>query len=377
MTVDITVNIPMDTPADRSANSSTDSSADSSTDSSADCEPAALPLPPSYFPRVSVVVPIYNGEQDLPGLLDCLMAQTYPPEQVEYLLVDNGSRDRTPQILAAAADQFTAKGLTFKALSETNIQSAYAARNTGIRAATGEFLAFTDADCYPQPGWLTALMQPFADDSIGLVAGEITAFPGTTLLESYAERKHIMSQQDTLAHKFCPYGQTANLGIRLTALVEVGLFRPYLTTGGDADICWRLQRDRPWKIHYAADATIQHRHRQTLKELYAQWYRYGKSNRYLHELHGINLAWRLSNKEQNRSLLRWLLKDMPKAALKYVLSQGPAVDMLMIPLDIYCSRARDLGQQAAKLPDEARQIAKFAHRDPVQGAITTSRSTLP
>jgi cellulose synthase/poly-beta-1,6-N-acetylglucosamine synthase-like glycosyltransferase len=329
-----------------------------------DCEPVASYFTPSYFPRVSVIVPIYNGEQDLPGLLACLMAQTYPAAQVEYLLVDNGSCDRTPQILAAAIDPFAAKGLTFKALSEVDIQSAYAARNTGIRAATGEFLAFTDADCYPQPGWLTALMQPFTNESIGLVAGEITAFPGTTLLESYAERKHIMSQQDTLAHKFCPYGQTANLGIRLKALAEVGLFRPYLTTGGDADICWRVQASGQWKIHYAADATIQHRHRQTLKELYAQWYRYGKSNRYLHDLHGVALAWQLSHKEQNRSLLRWMFKDMPKAAVKAVWAQGPLSDLLTVPLDIYCSRARDLGQKEAKLPDEARQVAEFSCRSP-------------
>ena len=315
----------------------------------------------SYFPEVSVIIPIYNGEQDLPGLIERLIAQTYPAQQVEYLLVDNGSRDRTPQILLEAADKFAAKGLTFKALSETDIQSAYAARNTGIRAATGEFLAFTDADCYPQPDWLTALMQPFADDTVGLVAGEVTAFPPVTLLERYAERKHVMSQQDTLNHKFCPYGQTANLGIRLKALAEVGLFRPYLTTGGDADICWRVQREGSWKIHYASDATVQHRHRQTLKDLRAQWYRYGRSNRYLHDLHGVALTGALPNRERNRSILRWILKDFPKAAVNRALSRGPAIDMLMVPLDIYCSKARSLGQQEAELPDAARQKAEFSH----------------
>ncbi len=316
-------------------------------------------ISPSYFPGISVIVPIYNGEQDLPGLLDCLMAQTYPADKVEYLLVDNGSRDRTPQLLAAAQATFTAANLTLKVLSERDIQSAYAARNTGIRAATGEFFVFTDADCYPQPNWLTSLIQPFKDKAIGLVAGEITAFPGTTLLESYAERKHIMSQQDTLAHKFCPYGQTANLGIRRQALEAVGLFRPYLTTGGDADICWRVQKESSWKIHYAANATIQHRHRQTLKELRAQWYRYGKSNRYLHELHGVDLSWRLSKKEQNRSLLRWALKELPQAATKRILAKGPTVDMLITPLDIYCARSRDLGQQEAKLPEQAKQKASL------------------
>lgn len=322
---------------------------------------------PSYCPFVSVIVPIYNGEQDLPGLLQCLMSQTYPKDKVEYLLVDNASSDRTPQILTAAIQDFTAKGLTLTVLNETDIQSAYAARNTGLRAAQGEFFAFTDADCYPQPHWLTHLIQPFTDDAIGLVAGEITAFPGTTLLESYAERKHIMSQQDTLAHKFCPYGQTANLGIRRGALAAIGLFRPYLTTGGDADICWRIQRETDWTIHYAEGATIQHRHRQTLKELKSQWQRYGKSNRYLHELHGVDLAWEQSKKERNRSLLRWALKELPKGAVNYVLGKGPAVDMVTIPLEIYCSKARDLGQKEAKLPEAAKQKAYFAEH-PAQQA---------
>lgn len=332
-------------------------------------------MTPSYFPRVSVIVPIYNGEQDLPGLLDCLMAQTYLAAQVEYLLVDNGSCDRTPQLLTAAHTTFAAKGLTLKVLHERDIQSAYAARNTAIRAATGEFLAFTDADCYPQPGWLTALIQPFQDEQIGLVAGEIIAFPGTTLLEKYADRKHIMSQQDTLAHKFCPYGQTANLGIRLQSLSDVGLFRPYLTTGGDADICWRIQREGNWKIHYAADATIQHRHRQTFKALRSQWYRYGTSNRYLHELHGVKLAWPLAPKERNRSLLRWALKDFPKAAAKYLLRKGPAIDMLSVPLDIYCAKSRDLGQKEAQLPEAARAKADFSTLSSADPTSSTSSAT--
>ncbi|MEL7331497.1 MAG: glycosyltransferase [Cyanobacteria bacterium J06560_2] len=313
----------------------------------------------SYFPQVSVIVPIYNGEQDLPGLLKCLMAQTYPAEQVEYLLVDNGSSDHTPQLLADAVEQFTAKGLTYKALSETDIQSAYAARNTGIRTATGEFLAFTDADCYPQPQWLVELMQPFQNDQVGLVAGEITAFPGTTWLEHYAEHKGTMSQKNTLAHAFCAYGQTANLGVRLTALKQVGLFRPYLTTGGDADICWRIQREgtykgQPWQIQYAEAASIQHRHRQTLHELKKQWYRYGTSNRYLNKLHGVKLAWPLPKKERNRSLLRWALKEVPTAAINWITRKGSLIDIVVSPLDIYCAQARDLGQKEAKLPENAK-----------------------
>ena len=310
-----------------------------------------------YQPTVSVIVPIYNGEQDLPSLLDGLIAQTYPADKVEYLLVDNASMDRTADILISAVKKFRSKGLTLKALSEPDIQSAYAARNAAIRAAAGEFLAFTDADCYPQPGWLAALVQPFADRTVGLVAGKIAAFSGKTLLEQYAERKNILSQEDTLAHPFCPYGQTANLGVRLSALKSVGLFRPYLTTGGDADICWRVQREGNWEIRYAAEAIVQHQHRRTLGDLHAQWYRYGKSNRYLNQLHGVALTKSSSRKDRSRSLLRWLLKGLPTAGTQFLLGKGALVEMAIAPLDLYCARARDLGQAEAKLPEKAKAKA--------------------
>ena len=313
-----------------------------------------------YLPTVSAIVPIYNGEQDLPGLLDRLIAQTYPADKVEYLLVDNASIDSTADILISAVEAFASRGLTLRALSERKIQSAYAARNTAIQNATGEFLAFTDADCYPSPDWLTELMQPFLNKQVGLVAGKITAFPGQTLLEHYAEKKNIMSQEDTLAHKFCPYGQTANLGIRRSALASVGLFRPHLTTGGDADICWRVQREGDWTIHYATEAVVEHRHRQTLKALRAQWYRYGKSNQYLHQLHGIELTQPSSKKERNRSVLRWALKALPKAGVRLLTGRGAVADMVTIPLDLYCANARDLGQKEATLPEEAQEKAYLA-----------------
>ncbi|MEO1181001.1 MAG: glycosyltransferase [Cyanobacteria bacterium J06636_28] len=313
--------------------------------------------PTTFFPTVSVIVPIYNGETDLPGLIDCLLGQTYPAERVEYLLVDNGSCDRTPHILKAAVTRAQAVGLTLKHLSETQIQSAYAARNTGIRAATGEILAFTDADCYPAATWLETLVQGFQDSQVGLCVGEVTALPATTWLERYAERKNIMSQQDTLAHPFCPYGQTANIAVRACAFEKIGLFRPHMTTGGDADICWRIQRDGGWQLHYAEAATVQHHHRTSFKELYKQWYRYGRSNRYLHQIHGIKLTRPLMPHEIRYSLARWLVKELPTGIIKVLMGKAEPIDLAMTPVGLYCFRARTLGQRESRLPENADEIA--------------------
>lgn len=302
---------------------------------------------------VSVIIPIYNGESDLPGLLDCLRSQTISPEIVEYLLVDNGSSDRTSTIIQEATKIET---LTIKYLRENQIQSSYAARNTGIKAANSELLAFTDVDCRPQPNWLPTLIEPFANPEIGIVVGEIAALPGKTLLEKYADSQDTLSQKHTLANSFCPYGQTANLAIRRQALVQVGLFRPYLTTGGDADICWRILQQTNWQLHFAPEAIVQHRHRQSLKELESQWRRYGRSNRYLYELHGVNLMRDITTRESVYRLSRWLLKELPVKGIKAMLGKSTVVDLASTPIGLLNARWRSAGQRDAKLPELARQI---------------------
>ena len=278
----------------------------------------------SFLPKVSVVVPIYNGEADLPELINCLLSQTYPKDSP----------------------------ITIHPLSENHIQSSYAARNIGIRAAVGEIVAFTDADCRPQPQWLEALIQPFVNSKIVIVAGEIAALPGKTLLEQHADRQETLSQKHTLAHSFCPYGQTANLAIRRIALEKAGLFRPHLTTGGDADICWRILQQNIGLLEFAPNAIVQHRHRATFQELKSQWWRYGKSNRYLHELHGVDLMREITLRECGYRLVRWLLKEVPRD----IASKAAFIDLFNTPIGLFTARARAAGQRDAKLPENAKII---------------------
>lgn len=307
----------------------------------------------SFFPQVSVVIPIYNGETDLPELLNCLLSQTYPQAQVEYLLVDNNSSDRTLSILEQTAKN---SSINICSLSENKIQSSYAARNTGIKAANGEIIAFTDADCRPQPQWLKTLIQPFINSEVVIVAGEIVALPGKSLLEKFADQQETLSQKHTLNHKFCAYGQTANLAIRRSILNVSGLFRPYLTTGGDADICWRILEAELGKLEFAADAIVKHRHRVTIQELASQWRRYGRSNRYLHELHGVELTREMKTQEYAYVLLRWLFKEVPKESIKNILGKSSLVDLLNTPIGLFTGKARSNGQREAKLPENAKII---------------------
>lgn len=307
-------------------------------------------------PFFSVIVPIYNGATDLPELLAALQAQTYPADRVEFLLVDNNSRDNTWGLLQDAALSWP--GLI--PVQEANIQSSYAARNRAIRQAQGEMLVFTDADCRPRPDWLSQLAQAIAPTT-DLIAGEIVGMAGHSILEHHASYAGVLSQVNTLKHGYCPYGQTANLAVRRSVFDRVGLFRPYLTTGGDADLCWRIQRETSIKIEFAPMAIVEHRHRSTWSELRQQWQRYGRSNSYLHQLHGVELMTddRLKFPYITYLLTRWLLREFPRDLPSVLQQKKPAVSLLNTPIGIYCNWFRFQGQLSASLPETAIQIEQL------------------
>src|SRR5438093_1303856 len=103
--------------------------------------------------RVSVVVAARNAEATLPACLSALSLQDFPRAEFEVLVVDDGSTDRTAEVAAAAGAR----------VISTPPSGPAAARNRGAEAARGEILAFTDADCAPDPGWLSAMTAPFSD----------------------------------------------------------------------------------------------------------------------------------------------------------------------------------------------------------------------
>ncbi len=111
-----------------------------------------------------------NEEHNLPALLPALLAQDYPHDKLEIVLVDDRSEDETWTILSNAA----AHHQHVKALRIADRLPNYApkkrALDAGIRSATGKIILLTDADCLPPPSWTRAIVQYYRDD-IDVVAG--------------------------------------------------------------------------------------------------------------------------------------------------------------------------------------------------------------
>src|SRR2546421_3172407 len=92
---------------------------------------------------VSVVVPILNGAATIDQCIRSILGLDFPPAQLEVIVVDNGSTDSTREVLGRYRDRI-------RVLSEP-IRGPAAARNAGVRAACGRWIAFTDADCVVDP----------------------------------------------------------------------------------------------------------------------------------------------------------------------------------------------------------------------------------
>ena len=228
----------------------------------------------SAVPFVSVVVPAYNAAATIEACLQSLLAQDYPRERYEVVVVDNNSSDETAAIVARYPVQL---------LQERSRQSSYAARNRGIEAARGELVAFTDADCVAEPNWLTCLVEGHTDATVGAFAGRVLALRPETILEQFAQRRRQVSQDASMACSFLPYAITANVAYRRDILRALGGFDEQLISGGDADLSWRLQQVCGRAIRFNRDAIVHHKHRSTLKSFWRQHRLYGYGTAMLYQ----------------------------------------------------------------------------------------------
>lgn len=93
--------------------------------------------------KVTILSPVYNGETYLARYLDSVLRQDYRP--LEFILVDDGSTDKTAQIIQEYEDKFALSGIEWKHLKQENKGQA-AAINTGLKEVTGTYLTWPDSD---------------------------------------------------------------------------------------------------------------------------------------------------------------------------------------------------------------------------------------
>lgn len=205
-------------------------------------------------PFVSVIIPVYNDQAGIDRCLSALEAQTYPCDRFELIVIDNGS---DPPVEVPVR---THPGVTRIVCDETG---AYAARNAGVEVASGEVLAFTDADCIPDGTWLANGIHALQRKGLSCaVGGEValTLSDRPTATELYQYSVGFMQRENIEQRGF---SVTANLFVPKALFLRVGGFDRRLLSAGDAEWSWRAARDGI-EVFYAPDAVVRTAARRSL-----------------------------------------------------------------------------------------------------------------
>jgi GT2 family glycosyltransferase/exo-beta-1,3-glucanase (GH17 family) len=229
-------------------------------------------LRPSW-PTVSVVVCAHNEEALIGRCLESLRACDYP--DLDVVVCDDGSTDRTLEI----AREFPFRVL---ALQHGGLGRA---RNAGLDAATGEIVAFLDADAEAHAEWPYHLALSLEDEGVAATGGpnlppSDAPFAERAVAESPGGPIHVLIGDDRAEHV-----PGCNMAFRKDAIEHVGAFDPvYTAAGDDVHVCWNLL-DAGYEIAFAPTAQVRHHRPATLRTYFRQQRSYGRAERLLQGRH--------------------------------------------------------------------------------------------
>ncbi|MBE0534885.1 MAG: glycosyltransferase family 2 protein [Phycisphaerae bacterium] len=198
--------------------------------------------------RISVVIPAYNAGRYIGRALDSVLAQTRPADEI--IVVDDGSTDNTAEVVAPY-------GEAVRFIQQENA-GASVARNTGITAATCEWIAFLDAD----DEWLADKLHLQAEhlqrhpDLAWTTGNYVRCYCGAGYREHDLQGDKLANVERMLgggesfdsyfsAHRSFAGGWTGTMVIRREAMREAGLFRPGQLRINDMDMWFQIAYRRP------------------------------------------------------------------------------------------------------------------------------------
>jgi cellulose synthase/poly-beta-1,6-N-acetylglucosamine synthase-like glycosyltransferase len=213
-----------------------------------------------------------NNEETIEECLQSLLAQNYPSDNVEIILVDGGSKDKTVQL---------AKKYPVKICQTTlNCPAAY---NYAQKIALYPILGFVDSDAKVEADWLKKLVPRIDEPNVGGASGSIDTWNTDN---SWA--RSIGYELKTRYRRIGKYTKriaTMNLLLKKSVIEEVGGWAEDMPSQYDTEFGYRLA-SKGYKIAYEPSSVCYHFNRTTLQKFYRQQLQYGKNTLRLYFKHG-------------------------------------------------------------------------------------------
>lgn len=208
---------------------------------------------------VSVIIP-YSKPELAKVTIEKLLRQSYPAELVEIIVVGANS--------SAIANQYPVKAIETKPIFFPG-----EARNTGARAAAGEYFLFLDDDCEPAADWIEQSVRELEQQKVGAVGGQIKGKSRAFFAQCVDFSSFAFSQvSQRMETAVC----SASLGVKRRAYEEAGGFSEELRSGEDIDFCYRVIK-MGYKTVYQPTVKVLHNHgRKSFSVLLRYSYFYGR-----------------------------------------------------------------------------------------------------
>ncbi len=215
-------------------------------------------------PKVSIILPTWNGEDDLQRLLPALAEQDYQGE-IQVCAIDSSSTDRTYEMLRDA-------GVRVVRIPQSEFGHGKT-RNECAEMADGEFLIFLSQDVMPDAGFVRGLLAPFEDDRVAGAYGRVLPFPKddpltarTVLSLPEASDKASVRDLDSVGGvwNLGPFERARYLRFNnVASAIRTSVFRdiPFPDTSFGEDFAWAARAlTWGWRIAYAPGAIAYHAH---------------------------------------------------------------------------------------------------------------------
>ncbi len=217
------------------------------------------------YPKVSVVIPAFNAQQTIVHAIQAVLAQTYPGD-IEVIVVDDGSTDRTAEIVQSFRE--------VKYVRQDNAGPA-SARNKGSSVGRGQFIFFTDSDCIAHRNWIEKILKGFTDDQISVVCGSYGIANPQSMLARLIHRE-ILYRHQFLMPRFPKAFGSYNFCVRRSVFAEAGGFDETYrrASGEDNDLSYRILK-KGGRIYFAKDALVDHYHPTAIRKYLKEQFRHG------------------------------------------------------------------------------------------------------
>lgn len=199
---------------------------------------------------VSVIIPVYNGEKTIKDCIRSIQNQSYPHEDYEIIVVDDGSADNTAKIL---------EGLNIRFITQQNRGPA-TARNRGAQIAKGDILLFTDADCVADKRWIDKMVSPFKNPDIVGVKGSYKTLQ-KELIARFSQAEFEERYRLQKRFEFIDFVDSYSAGFRKDIFFKIGGFNQNFPSADheDVDLSYRLSK-AGYKMVFNPNAIVYHQH---------------------------------------------------------------------------------------------------------------------